>query len=173
MGRRRALAVAAGGRSWNEAGVWRLGAGVGLGLEAGLELASFGEEVLCVESAGGLILMLEVDVGVAMPGEGDDALGEGVELDWGVAAVATEAEADVGGSRVDLGGEEIVAFGNAEGGIVLAKYGVNLVGEPGGVAELEGDRWGVRGGEGGRAEELLEADRVGLEVGWQLKEEAA
>ena len=65
--------------------------------------------------------------------------GEGVDLGGGVAAVAAEAEAGVGGGGVDLGGGEVVAFGDAERGVVGAEDGVDLFGEPGLVAELEGD----------------------------------
>jgi len=128
---------------------------------------------LCVEGSGGLVLVLEVDVDVAVAGERDDASGEGVELCGCIAAAAAEAEAGVGGGGVDLGGKEILAFGDAEGGVVLAECGVDLVGEPGLVAELEGDGRGVRGGEGGRAEEFAEAVGVGGEVGRKLEEEAA
>ena len=100
------------------------------------------EEAGGVEGAGGVVLVLEVDIGVALAGEGGATGGEGGELRGGVAAGATEAEAGVGGGGVDLGGLEIVAFGYTEGGVVVAEDGVDVFGEEGGVAELEGDGWG-------------------------------
>ena len=97
--------------------------------------------------------------------------GEGVRSRRGVASVAAEAEAGVGGGGVDLGGGEVVAFGDAESGVVLAEDGVDVFGEAGLVAELEGD--GGVGREGGSGEEVGEAGGVGFEVGRELEEEQA
>lgn len=97
--------------------------------------------------------MLEVDVGVALLGQEAEAFGEGGDLRRCVAAVAAEAEAGVGGGGVDLGGSEVVAFGDAEGGVVLAQNGVGLFGEAGLVAELKGYGGSSCGAEGGKGEE--------------------
>ncbi len=126
-----------------------------------------------VECARRLVLVLEVDVDVPVIGERDKALREGFELCRGVATVATETEADVGARGVDLRGCEVVTFGDAEGGVCRAKKVVGLAGEPGVVAELEGNRRGIGGGESGRAEKLGEAIGIGFEVGRELKEKEA
>ena len=144
----------------------------GIGGSGGAEGAGFGEEGLGVEGSGGLVLVFEVGVDIAVAGEGGEAGGEGCELGCGVAAIAAEAEAGVGGGGVDLGAGEIVAFGDAEGGVVVSEEGVGGFGEPGLVAELEGDGRGLRG-EGGGTEEFGEAVGVGLEVGRKLEEEEA
>jgi hypothetical protein len=99
-----------------------------------------------------------------------EAGGEGIEFGWGVAAVAAKAvAAKVGGG--DVGSGEVVAFGDAEGGVVAAEDVVGGVGEPAGVAELEGELEGRAGGEGGVGEEGGEPLMVGGEVGWKLDEE--
>ena len=77
------------------------------------------------------------------------------------------------GGGVDFGGGEVVAFGDADGGVVLAEDGVDRFGEPGIVAELEGDGGCSRCPERGCGEEGGEALGVGLEVGWELEEEEA
>jgi hypothetical protein len=115
--------------------------------------------------------MLEVDVYVALLGESGEALGEGVDLVRGVAAGAAEAEGGVSGGGVDLGGDEVVGFSYTEGGVVQTEDVVGLFGEPGWVAELEGDLQGFGGWKGG--EEGGEESGVGGEVGWELEEEQA
>ena len=132
-----------------------------------------GEEGYGVEGAGGLVLVLEVDVDVALAGERGEALGEGGEFGGGVTGGAAEAEAGVGGGGVDFGGGEVVALGDADGGVVLAEDGVDLFAEPRLVAELEGDGWCSGGAEGGCGEEGGEALGVGFEVGRELEEEEA
>src|SRR5947208_245698 len=89
--------------------------------------------------------MLEVDIDVAVLSECGEAFDEGVEFGLCIGSSAAEAEAGVSGSGVDLGGVEVVGLvagmSNAERGVVLAEDGIDLFGEPGFVAELEGDGW--------------------------------
>ncbi len=89
--------------------------------------------------------MFEVDVDVALLSQGSEALGEGLDLCGGVAAGAAEAEAGVRGGGVDLGGGEVVGFSYAEGGVVQTEDVVGFFGEPGWVAELEGDGQSLAG----------------------------
>ncbi len=83
-----------------------------------------------VEGAGGFVLVFEVEVDLALVCESGEAFGEGLDLRRGVASVAAQAKAGVGGGGVDLGGDEIVRLRDAEGGVVLAEDFVGLFGEP-------------------------------------------
>ena len=60
---------------------------------------------------------------------------------------------------VDLGRGEVVALGDAERGVVLAQDGVDLFGEPGLVAELEGDGGACRVSKRESSEEVLRGGR--------------
>ena len=94
-------------------------------------------------------------------------------LGGSVAGGATEAEAGVSGGGVDLGCGEVVTFGDAEGGVVVAQDGVGGLGEERWVTEFEGDGDVAEGGnfeEGGEAGEVVV---VGFEVGRELEEEQA
>ena len=74
---------------------------------------------------------------------------------------------------MDLGRGEVVAFGDAEGGVVFAEDGVDLFGEQGFVAELEGDGRGVFGLKCWEWRGSGEEVGVGLEVGRELEEQQA
>ncbi len=131
--------------------------------------------MLGVEGSGGFVFVLEIDVGVAGVGEGGDAAGEGGEFGGGVAAVLAEAVGGVGLCGVDFGGDEVVGFGYGHGGVMVRKNSADFGGEPGGVAEFEGDGRGVWAGaaESGFGEELGEELGVRGEVWRELEEEEA
>ena len=131
------------------------------------------EEAGSVERAGGLVFVLEVGVDLASPGEGLEASGEGSDLFGRVASVATETEAGESLGRMDFGRGEVVAFSDTKRGVGLREDGVDGIGEPGLVTELEGDGGACLRGERGEFEEGLEAVWIGLEVRGKLEEQEA
>ncbi len=74
-----------------------------------------------VQRAGGLVLVLEVDVDFAVAGELDQPLGEGGNLLRLVASGLAQAERGVADGGVQLGRAEVLGFGDAERGVVLAQ----------------------------------------------------
>ena len=117
--------------------------------------------------------MLEVDIDVAFYGESKETLNKGVYLIGPVSSGATQAETSMRGGSVYLGGRQIVAFGDAEGCIVGAENGVDLLREPGSVAELEGDRGCPRSTQCGDFEKGRQTGSVGFEIRGKLEENEA
>ena len=72
---------------------------------------------------------------------------------------------------MDLRREEVVTFSDAERGIVIAKDGVGLLGEPGFVTKFEGDWRGAFCLECRGREEVFEAIRICFEIRRKLEEE--
>jgi hypothetical protein len=72
-----------------------------------------------------------------------------------------------------LGGLQVLGFGDAEGGIVLTEEGIDGIGKPAGVAELEGDGYGAGLAQHGAREEVGEQGEVQLEVRGKLEEQKA
>src|SRR5580704_14741930 len=74
---------------------------------------------------------------------------------------------------LELRCSEVVAFRNAEGGVVGAQDAVDLLAEPRLVAKLEGDRRSTRGPERRCGQERGESNSVSLEIRRQLEEHEA
>jgi len=117
--------------------------------------------------------MFEVDIDVAGFGQDEKALYKCAYLSGSVRSGAAEPKAGVCGGGVDLGRSKVVAFSNAERGVVGAENGINLLTEPGFVAELEGDGRGASDAESRSFEEGGEACPIGPEVRWKLEEDEA
>jgi len=126
-----------------------------------------------VECSGGFVLVLEVDVDVAVLRKGEEVVYEGSDLFRAVGSGASQTEAGVCGCGVHFGCGEVIAFRDAEGSVVIAEDGVDLLAEPSLVTEFEGDGRGSGGAEGWGFEECCEACGVGFEIGWKLKEDEA
>jgi hypothetical protein len=130
------------------------------------------QEGLGVEGSRRFVFMAEEGVELRGVGEVCEALGEGRELRCVIAAGAAKA-ITVEGCGGYVGCDEVIAFGDAEGCVVTAKEVVRVVGEPCGMAELEGKAdVGMRDEDGG-CEEGSEASEVDGEVRWKLEEEWA
>ena len=124
-----------------------------------------------VEGAGRFVLVLQVGEDIPVPRKGLQALRHRGEFRLSVAAVAAEAEAGVGAGCMNLGGGQIVAFGYAEGCVLLSEKAVGLFGEPGGMAELEGDPVLGESRDREKGSQAGTGFVVGFEVRGKLKEQ--
>src|ERR1700723_941246 len=116
--------------------------------------------------------MHEVGVEVCGGSGFGEALCEGFDLGGRVAASAAQTVAAEAGC-VDVGCDEIVAFSDAECGVVATKDIVGGVGEPAGVTEFEGELEAGLLGEGWVFEECVQTCVVGGEVRRELEEYGA
>ena len=76
----------------------------------------------------------------------------------------------MGARALNFGGAQVVAFGDAQCGVVQAQYRVGLFGEPARVAEFECGHGRRGAGKRRRGEEVGEQRGVGLEV-WRKLEQ--
>ena len=116
--------------------------------------------------AGGVGVVLEVDPGL-VPRLGADLRRPGIEFGRSVGRLV-EAEIAVwrGGADDGLG---VLALGGDERHLMLAEQGADVVGEPGGVAELQGGFPAP----GNERQERREALEVELHVGRKLEQRGA
>lgn len=110
--------------------------------------------------------MLEEDVDILVfLDEAGDLLPDGGAVRWGVFGLAEAAVDESAGD--DIGGGEVIAFGEAESGRMLFEEAVDGVAHPGGMAEFEGaaetGRYGI--------EEGFKERLVAFQVGGKLEEE--
>lgn len=115
--------------------------------------------------------MLEVDVNIAIGRERGEAFDKDSELLRGVGTCPAKAEAGERLRGMDFRSREIVAFCDAEGGVVRAENRVDFVAEPGFVTKFKGDGGSSRAVEGWGSEEAAETFGIGLEVWGKLEEE--
>ena len=126
------------------------------------------EEGSSVKCAGRLVLMFEIDVSFALAAQRSKAGSKGSELVRGIATATAKTKTGMGGGSMDFRSGEIFGLRNTKGGIVLAEYGIDLLGEEGGVAELEGNAWSCGGTKRRVAEKGRAAGRQAAEARYYI-----
>ena len=117
--------------------------------------------------------MLEVNEDITITGQRRKSFCECSDLLRAIPAAAAQTIAGMGAGALNFGSFEIVAFRNAQGGVVQTQDRVSLFAEPRLIAELEGDHRGCWSGKRGRGEKVRKQRGVGLEVWGKLEEQRA
>src|ERR1700733_7195805 len=130
-----------------------------------------GKEGRGLQGAFGRVLVLDVSEDISSRGLGSQLLFDLLQVSRGVVAFAQPVAAERGGDDVRC--FELVAFGNTERSLMLAKQIENLTCEPRLMAELKGDTQRARPRRRGFLEEGREPGRVRFKVWRQLEENQA
>jgi hypothetical protein len=140
----------------------------GVGRRVGFVLGCYSEELAGVGWGFAGVFVFEIDVDIDTLVEPRvDALPPGFQL---LGRVVFETQAGIGERGGDyVGGSLLFGFGEAEGGLVLAKGGVGFVGVPGRMTHFKGEK------ERGRSkdEKIFEQGAIEFEGGRELNEDWA